>query len=676
MDKLPPCKVCDGRSSGLHYGVMTCESCKRFFRRAFIRKSPYECKLHQDCHITEKRGKCSGCRQRKCLEVGMSVDAIQMGRVTINEKADRLIEYKDRQEEKGKQTNHTTNKIVVVSDELLQHGFTEDKPPDETTRDPIIMKPKSHDQTQSPNLIFENQETLLTLGLDVAQNINTIPTQLNEMECGTTLQKIKHPVADTNLVFGANNSSFLDSISNLSSFQGHKSSLPCERVKVHSYSSSNHSCFQGYESSLPCERVEVHSSSSLHHSCFQGHESSLPCERGQVHSSISSHHSCLQGHESALPGEGDQVHSSSCSNHLCFHGHESSLPGERVEDHFPATTNLSHLCKNSIFSSECDESKTIQHVKNYIHNHNGDVESMNKEWLDVGGEDCGDDCIFKNLELRLSQEVELGNGTCTDIDGIVSSLTHAMNCIQVFNVKYSADEVKQKLKEGSEEFIAKQEVFGDLKSLPDREYYNLYKTTKIDADGRMKQIDDLFSWYAVIVHQYIDFAKRIPGFCTLLTCDQAALLKASRSECFFFVIHEACDPETETVMLFSGQTYNIKEIVGWMPEELLKVWTEFCKGIQNLNLTKKEQALILALLITTPSDKYSLKEPEKVQEIRKKLELGIDHVVQGTEKNSAALWIQMTRNLISSIQSMKDIEEKEHNSVCQMPSIVNFLLNE
>ncbi|VDI43369.1 Hypothetical predicted protein [Mytilus galloprovincialis] len=551
MDKLPPCKVCDGRSSGLHYGVMTCESCKRFFRRAFIRKSPYECKLQHECHITQTRGKCSGCRQRKCLEVGMSFEAIQMGRVTINEKAERLIEYKDRQEEKGKQTNHTTNQIVVVSNELLQHGSSEDKQPDEINRDPIIMKPKSHDESQSPNLNFENQETLLTLGIGEAQNITAIPTQLNGMECGTALQKIKHPVADKNLVFGAENSSFIDSISNISCFQGHESSLPFERVKVHSFSSS--------------------------------------------------HHSCLQGHESSLPGEGDQVHSSSGSNHLCFQVHESLLPGERVEDHSSATKNLSNLCKNSIFSSDCDESKTIQHIRNSINNHNGDVESMNKEWLDVGKEVCGDDCIFENLEHRLSQ-VELGDGACTDIDGIVFFLTHAMNCIQVFNVKYSADEVKQKLKEGSEEFKAKQEVFGDLKSLPDREYYNFYKTTKIDADGRMKQTDDLISWYTVIVHQYIDFAKRIPGFCTLLPCDQAALLKASRSECFFFVIHEACDPDTETVMLFSGQTYNIKEIVGWMPEELLKVWTEFCKGIQNLNLTKKEQALILALLITTPSN--------------------------------------------------------------------------
>lgn len=74
----------------------------------------------------------------------------------------------------------------------------------------------------------------------------------------------------------------------------------------------------------------------------------------------------------------------------------------------------------------------------------------------------------------------------------------------------------------------KQEVFGDLRNLPDTEYYNLYKTTGIDADGRMKQMDDHFRWYEVIVHQYIDFAKRIPGFSSLLTCDQAALLKGMK----------------------------------------------------------------------------------------------------------------------------------------------------
>ena len=28
MNELPPCNVCGGKGSGLHYGVITCTSCK------------------------------------------------------------------------------------------------------------------------------------------------------------------------------------------------------------------------------------------------------------------------------------------------------------------------------------------------------------------------------------------------------------------------------------------------------------------------------------------------------------------------------------------------------------------------------------------------------------------------------------------------------------------------
>ena len=26
--ELPPCRICDGEASGIHYGVNTCEACK------------------------------------------------------------------------------------------------------------------------------------------------------------------------------------------------------------------------------------------------------------------------------------------------------------------------------------------------------------------------------------------------------------------------------------------------------------------------------------------------------------------------------------------------------------------------------------------------------------------------------------------------------------------------
>jgi hypothetical protein len=64
-----------------------------------------------------------------------------------------------------------------------------------------------------------------------------------------------------------------------------------------------------------------------------------------------------------------------------------------------------------------------------------------------------------------------------------------------------------------------------MNTVPDDQYYTLYKTTGIDIDGRMKRLNDEFKHFEIMIHQYIDFAKNIPGFCSLLPCDQASLLK-------------------------------------------------------------------------------------------------------------------------------------------------------
>ena len=64
-----------------------------------------------------------------------------------------------------------------------------------------------------------------------------------------------------------------------------------------------------------------------------------------------------------------------------------------------------------------------------------------------------------------------------------------------------------------------------MNTVPDDQYYTLYKTTGIDLDGRMKRLNDEFEHFENMIQQYIDFAKHIPGFCSLLPCDQASLLK-------------------------------------------------------------------------------------------------------------------------------------------------------
>ncbi|KAK6181519.1 hypothetical protein SNE40_009355 [Patella caerulea] len=75
------CLVCGDLANGIHFGVHTCEGCKKFFRRCLLENSTLVCKDKRTCQINPKtRNTCRLCRYMKCVRVGMSRSAIKMGR--------------------------------------------------------------------------------------------------------------------------------------------------------------------------------------------------------------------------------------------------------------------------------------------------------------------------------------------------------------------------------------------------------------------------------------------------------------------------------------------------------------------------------------------------------------------------------------------------------------------
>lgn len=73
IDEL--CPVCGDKVSGYHYGLLTCESCKGFFKRTVQNKKVYTCVAERSCHIDKtQRKRCPYCRFQKCLEVGMKLE--------------------------------------------------------------------------------------------------------------------------------------------------------------------------------------------------------------------------------------------------------------------------------------------------------------------------------------------------------------------------------------------------------------------------------------------------------------------------------------------------------------------------------------------------------------------------------------------------------------------------
>ena len=84
------CVVCGDRASGKyqvclleishflagrHYGAMSCEGCKGFFKRSIRKENGYLCRGNKDCEVNKsQRNRCQHCRLVKCLSMGMRGD--------------------------------------------------------------------------------------------------------------------------------------------------------------------------------------------------------------------------------------------------------------------------------------------------------------------------------------------------------------------------------------------------------------------------------------------------------------------------------------------------------------------------------------------------------------------------------------------------------------------------
>lgn len=98
--EIIPCKVCGDKSSGVHYGVITCEGCKGFFRRSQSSVTNYQCPRQKNCVVDRvNRNRCQFCRLQKCMALGMSRDAVKFGRMSKKqrEKVEEEVTYHQNQ---------------------------------------------------------------------------------------------------------------------------------------------------------------------------------------------------------------------------------------------------------------------------------------------------------------------------------------------------------------------------------------------------------------------------------------------------------------------------------------------------------------------------------------------------------------------------------------------------
>ncbi|CAF2799522.1 unnamed protein product [Rotaria sp. Silwood2] len=73
------CQICGDKARGMNFEVMTCMSCKAFFRRHALQPIYFlQCQHGNNCEISQlTRGNCSACRLRKCFSFGMNPKLIR-----------------------------------------------------------------------------------------------------------------------------------------------------------------------------------------------------------------------------------------------------------------------------------------------------------------------------------------------------------------------------------------------------------------------------------------------------------------------------------------------------------------------------------------------------------------------------------------------------------------------
>ncbi|KAK5978870.1 Nuclear hormone receptor family member nhr-2 [Trichostrongylus colubriformis] len=122
------CVVCHDNASGYHYGVMSCEGCKGFFRRTVQKNMEYTCHKEKTCPVDRvSRNRCQACRFQKCLDKGMSKESVRQDRTRKRKTHD---DDKDVELDATRVMMKTVEEVAQAYREAFGEGITIQNPED------------------------------------------------------------------------------------------------------------------------------------------------------------------------------------------------------------------------------------------------------------------------------------------------------------------------------------------------------------------------------------------------------------------------------------------------------------------------------------------------------------------------------------------------------------------
>ncbi|CAK8684677.1 unnamed protein product [Clavelina lepadiformis] len=180
-----PCKVCEDKSSGIHYGVVCCEGCKAFFRRCLPPPKDFKCIGDGNCVVDyPNRNRCPYCRWKKCLKVGMKRNGTKLGRKSKKGLKELSKLKKTHKKKRASNQQHESHSYEQSSSGLAcsSRASSANAPPFYTPSDSSVTDPQaSYMEAPSGGVLLSSEAESMTEFLE-----SPLPQFLTSDPCDST----------------------------------------------------------------------------------------------------------------------------------------------------------------------------------------------------------------------------------------------------------------------------------------------------------------------------------------------------------------------------------------------------------------------------------------------------------------------------------------------------------
>ena len=254
---------------------------------------------------------------------------------------------------------------------------------------------------------------------------------------------------------------------------------------------------------------------------------------------------------------------------------------------------------------------------------------------------------------------------------LVKTLVDYMEKIKPYGENItSKEQIMQTLTAHYESYKLKIDIFGNLRSVPKDEYFNLLKGFGIEIDKRMMFLKQSANEMMDIIERYCNFAKQIPNFKCLSNRDQTNLLKSSRYDFFMILMHDGYLHEKQVFLAHNGAAFHMEEVADkFFSRKLVINVCDMYHRLQNLKLSKEENALLIAISLVF-TDRCSLENPSLVEQIQFSLTQLLQKQLQRTCPSSALRRFTKIIDCLTIMRESSELYLKEYSELCQDEMVI------